>query len=58
MDLLALIMALTVTQEQAQEVLSAYIDAHPESVIDVPVATMEEFKEYFGFDDEQEGEQE
>lgn len=59
MDLIAFIMALTVTDEQAQDVLSAYIQAHPESVIDVDVATEAETKEYIGIvdpEEEQEGE--
>ena len=48
MDLLAFIMALTVTDGQAQSVLSDYIQAHPEAVIDVDVATTDEATEYLG----------
>ncbi len=54
MDLIAFILALTVTDEQAQDVLSAYIQAHPESVIDVDVATEAETKEYIGIVDPEE----
>ena len=48
MDLIAFILALTVTDEQAQDVLSAYIQEHPESVINVDVATTAEPQEYLG----------
>lgn len=54
MDLLAFILALTVTDEQAQDVLSDYIQEHPEAVIDVDVATVDETKEYLGIVDEEE----
>lgn len=58
MDLLALIMALTVTPEQAQEVLRDYIQEHPEAVIDVDVGTTEEILEYLGIEPESEAEEE
>lgn len=48
MDLLAFILALTVTDEQAQSVLSDYIQEHPEAVINVDVATTSEATEYLG----------
>jgi len=58
MDLLAFILALTVTDAQAQSVLSDYIQEHPEAVIDVDVATTDEATEYLGIieEEEQEGE--
>ena len=58
MDLLAFILALTVTDEQAQSVLSNYINEHPEAVIDVDVATEDEATEYLGIIEEEEEEQE
>ena len=58
MGLLAFILALTVTDEQAEDVLSTYIQEHPEAVIDVDVATVDEVKEYIGIADEEEEEQE
>lgn len=47
-ELLAFILALTITGEQAQDVLSDYIQEHPEAVIDVDVATSDEATEYLG----------
>ena len=51
MELLAFILAIVagnITDAQAQQALSTYIQAHPEAVIDVDVATVPETKTYLG----------
>jgi len=53
MELIAFILAITagtITDAQAQMVLSNYIQAHPEAVIAVDVATVEETVEYLDDD--------
>lgn len=53
MELIAFILAITagtITDAQAQRALSSYIEAHPEAVINVDVATVEETMEYINSD--------
>ena len=51
MELLAFILAILageVTEQEAATALSAYVQAHPEAVINVDVATVPETKTYLG----------
>ena len=42
------VMANEITEQEAAAALSAYIQAHPEAVINVDVATVPETKTYLG----------
>ena len=51
MEILSFILSLManeITEQEAAAALSTYIQAHPEAVIDVDVATVPETKTYLG----------